>query len=102
MTNELLQQPTPLADPIPAFAGGHIAGNVREAITRAVSAWLLRTPSPHTRKAYEHDLNQFLTAAGIEAGAYEQLPLVRPEHLAAWREMLSAAGQTNSPIRRKL
>jgi hypothetical protein len=40
--------------------------------------------SPHTRKAYEHDLNQFLAAAGIEARAFEHLPQVRPEHVAAW------------------
>ena len=58
-------------------------GNLREAIGRAVAAWLLRTPSPHTRKAYEHDLNQFLAHAGIAAGAFEHLPQVRPEHVAA-------------------
>jgi integrase/recombinase XerD len=102
MTNELAPHPGPSAEPIPAFTGGHIAGNARDAITRAVSAWLLRTPSPHTRKAYDHDLRQFLAAAGIAAGAYEHLPSVRPEHVAAWRESLSASKQTNSTIRRKL
>jgi len=30
-------------------------------------AWLLRTPSPNTRKAYERDLGQFLEHAGIAA-----------------------------------
>jgi hypothetical protein len=65
--NELATIPT--ADPIPAFAGGQVPGNLREAIGRAVDAWLLRTPSPHTRKAYEHDLAQFLAAAGIEPEA---------------------------------
>jgi integrase/recombinase XerD len=79
-----------------------VPGNLCEAIGRAVSAWLLRTPSPHTRKAYEHDLKQFLAHAGIAAGAYEHLPQVRPEHVAAWREQLSADDQTNSTIRRKL
>jgi integrase/recombinase XerD len=90
------------AEPIPAFAGGRVTGDVRQAIAQAVAAWLLRTPSVHTRKAYEQDLNQFLAAAGIEAGAVEELPNVRPEHVAAWRDRLAAAGMTNSSIRRKL
>ena len=88
--------------PIPAFAGGQVPGDLRQAIGRAVAAWLLRTPSSHTRKAYQHDLNQFLSHAGIESGAVENLAQVRPEHVAAWREALSANGQTNSTIRRKL
>jgi len=79
-----------------------VPGDLREAIKRAVDAWLLRTPSPHTRKAYEHDLYQFLAPAGIAAGAFEHLPQVRPEHVAAWRKRLVAVEQTNSTIRRKL
>jgi integrase/recombinase XerD len=102
MPNELATITPAAADPIPAFAGGQVPGDLRQAIRRAVAAWLIRTPSPHTRKAYDHDLNQFLAAAGIAAGAFEQLPQVRPEHVAAWRDQLSAAGQTNSTIRRKL
>ena len=69
-------------------------GNLREAIGRAVSAWLLLTPSPHTHKAYEHDLNQFLTAVGIEAGAFERLPEARPEHISAWGDRLASGGMT--------
>jgi site-specific recombinase XerD len=59
-------------------------------------------PSPHTRRAYESDLGQFLAHAGIEAGAWEQLAAIRPEHVAAWRDALTDDGQTNSSIRRKL
>jgi integrase/recombinase XerD len=92
----------PSGDPIPAFTGGAIQGDVREAIGKAVGAWLRRTPSPHTRTAYEHDLGQFLNHAGIPADAYEQLPLIRPEHVADWRDQLAAGGMTNSSIRRKL
>jgi integrase/recombinase XerD len=90
------------AEPIPAFAGGQVPGNPREAIGRAVEAWLLRTPSRHTRKAYVQDLNQFLAAAGIEPGAFEHLPNVRPEHVSRWRDQLAAKRLTNSTIRRKL
>jgi integrase/recombinase XerD len=93
---------TTSAEPIPAFAGGQVPGSLREAIRQAVEAWLLRTPSPHTRNAYEHDLHQFLAAAGIADDAFEQLAQVRPEHVAAWRDRLAAGGMTNSSIRRKL
>ncbi len=89
------------SDPIPAFVGG-LPADLREQMTKAVKAWMLRTPSPHTRRAYESDLDQFLAHAGIEAGAWEQLAAVRPEDVAAWRERLAEAGMTNSSIRRKL
>jgi site-specific recombinase XerD len=59
-------------------------------------------PLPHTRRAYESDLDQFLAHAGIEAGAWEQLAAIRPEDVAKWRDALSAGKQTNSTIRRKL
>jgi hypothetical protein len=52
--------------------------------------------SPHTRRAYRLDLDQFLAAAGIQPDAWEHLAAIRPEPVAAWREPLSAAGQTNS------
>jgi integrase/recombinase XerD len=92
----------PSGDPIPAFAGGAIQGDVRAEIGKAVDAWLLRTPSPHTRRAYRHDLGQFLDHAGIPADAWDRLPQIRPEHVAAWRDRLAAGGMTNSSIRRKL
>jgi len=93
--------PTTPADPIPAFAGV-LPADLREQMTKAVKAWMLRTPSPHTRRAYESDLEQFLAHAGIEAGAWEKLAAIRPEDVAAWRDALTDGGQTNSSIRRKL
>src|SRR5580704_16988299 len=90
---------TAVNDPIPAFTG-QVPGDLRQAIGQAVDAWLLRTPSPHTRKAYEHDLNQFLAATGIEPDALEHLAAIRPEHVSQWRDQLAASGQTNSTIRR--
>ena len=71
-------------------------------MTKAVKAWMLRTPSPHTRRAYQSDLDQFLAHAGIKAGAWEQLAAVRPEDVSSWRDALAADEQTNSTIRRKL
>ncbi len=88
-------------DLIPAFAGG-LPSDLREQMTKAVKARKLHTPSPHTRRAYESDLDQFLAHVGIEAGAWERLAQVRPEDVAAWRDALTADEQTNSTIRRKL
>jgi integrase/recombinase XerD len=87
--------------PIPAFVGA-LPADLRKPMTQAFRAWLLRTPSPHTRRAYQSELDQFLAHAGIEAGAWEQLAQVRPEHVAAWRDALTADEQTNSTIRRKM
>jgi site-specific recombinase XerD len=90
-----------LAEPIPAFTG-QVPGSLREAIGRAVEAWLLRTPSPHTRRAYRLDLDQFLAASSIQPDAWEDLAAIRPEHVSQWRDRLAAEGMTNSSIRRKL
>lgn len=90
------------AEPIPAFSGASLPADLRTAMAAAVTAWLLRTPSAETRRAYRGDLDQFFKRAGITAGAWEQLAAVRPEHVAHWRDALAEAGQTNSTIRRKL
>jgi integrase/recombinase XerD len=99
--SELVTITQTTAEPIPAFTG-QMPGDLRQAIRHAVDAWLLRTPSPHTRRAYRLDLDQFLAASGIQADAWEQLAAIRPEHVSQWRERLAAAGMTNSSIRRKL
>ncbi len=88
--------------PISAFTGGPVPGDLRDQMTKAVMAWLLRTVSPHTKKAYRQDLEQFLTHAGIAADAWEQLAQIRPEYVTAWRKQFASAGMPNSTIRRKL
>lgn len=88
----------------PAFAGSTDLSDteLRKSLAAAVRAWLLRTPSLETRENYDRDLQQFLQFCGIEPHEPEQLTLVRPEHVAAWREALQSAGLANSTIRRKL
>lgn len=94
--------------PIPAFAGQELkqfsdsAATMRNQMTAAVGAWLRRTPSAHTRRAYERDLAQFLAHAGIADGAWEELANVRPENVASWRDALLAAEQTPSTVCRKM
>lgn len=88
----------------PAFAGPRdlTTAEVQEALTQAIQAWLLRTPSVQTRQNYQRDLNQFLKFCCIAADQIDELTLVRPEHVAAWRESLQSASLSNSTIRRKL
>jgi integrase/recombinase XerD len=89
-------------EPIPAFAGRGLPLDLRGAMTAAVEAWLIRTPSEETRRAYASDLEQFLAFAGIAAGEWLELSTIRPEHVSRWRDALAEAGLTNSSIRRKL
>lgn len=106
MTDEEQRQRTTieLTVPIPAFAGtSELAGPaLRESLTRAVAAWLLRTPSLATRKNYRRDLDQFLKFASICPERLEHLVDVRPEDVALWREQLQDHGLANSTIARKL
>jgi integrase/recombinase XerD len=90
------------SEPIPAFAGVGLPQNLRAAKTAAVDAWLIRTPSEETRRAYASDLEQFLGFVGITASEWERLATIRPEQVSCWRDALAEAGLTNSSIRRKL
>ncbi|WP_010034155.1 tyrosine-type recombinase/integrase [Gemmata obscuriglobus] len=76
--------------------------DLRSQLAEAVSAWLTRSPSVETRSGYARDLNQFMAHAGIAVRAWDELPHVRPGHIAAWRDQLLAAGLTNAAISRKL
>jgi integrase/recombinase XerD len=103
--DELLSQeiePVAAAEPIPAFSGGNLPVDRRAAFTAAFDAWLLRTPSADTRRAYQSDTDQFLAFAGIAPGAFEQLATIRPEQVSRWRDQLASADLAASSIRRKL
>jgi len=76
--------------------------DLRSQLAEAVSAWLTRSPSLETRSGYSRDLNRFLRHVGIADGAWDELPRIRPGHVAAWRDHLLAAGQTSTAISRKL
>jgi integrase/recombinase XerD len=75
---------------------------LRLQLAEAVAAWLTRSPSAETRSGYARDLNQFLRHAGIAPEAWDELPRIRPAHVASWRDHLLAAGQTATAISRKL
>jgi integrase/recombinase XerD len=77
-------------------------GELDRQVTEALEAWLVRTPSRNTRENYSLDLNQFLDFVKIPSDRLGQLAEVRPRQIAAWRDLLQAAGLTNSSIRRKM
>lgn len=89
---------------IPAFDAGRTltADSIRSRFAEATLAWLNRTPSPNTTSNYRRDLEQFLAFCGIPVDCLEQLPSIRPRHVAEWRDALRAKGMTNSTISRKL
>jgi integrase/recombinase XerD len=93
-----------LPAPAPAFAGPtELRGqSLKDSVTQAIAAWLLRTPSAATRKNYRRDLEQFFSFLGIARDAPEIVLNTRPGDVAAWRERLSDQGLANSTIARKL
>lgn len=98
------QAKTCLPVPAPAFAVSAELCNasLRDSVTQATEAWLLRTPSVATRKNYRRDLNQFLKFAGVPRERLERLLDTRPEDVASWRERLCDQGLANSTVVRKL
>lgn len=84
--------------PIPVALPGHFAGSFRDAL----SAWLMRSPSPDTRANYARDLRQFCEFTSIGPDSLELLGHVAPWQVAAWRDKLHRRGMTASTIRRKL
>jgi integrase/recombinase XerD len=90
---------------VPRAFGGGVAltkDALRSEIAKAASDWLARTPSVHTRAAYVNDLKQFVAFVGLKPDEWEGLMRIRPGDVAAWRDALQAAGQTNATVRRKL
>jgi integrase/recombinase XerD len=75
---------------------------ITDQIRSACQAWLAKSPSRDTRSNYERDIKQFLAFAGISGDEPEKLAGVRPEHVSAWRDHLTAKKLTNSSIRRKM
>ena len=63
---------------------------LRSVLQEVIDAWLQKSISIHTRKAYRHDLEQFFKFIGIDAQHCEQLTNIRPSHVALWRDELQS------------
>ncbi|MFT7537449.1 MAG: integrase/recombinase XerD, partial [Hyphomicrobiaceae bacterium] len=66
----------------------------------AVFVWLANIDNPNTRRAYQGDLEAFVSFCGIETPA--ELRLVTRAHIIAWRTELEAHELAPATIRRKL
>ena len=78
----------------PAFGGTaptDLAG-LRSVIDQAKQAWLSKTESAKTRRAYSRDLDQFLEFLGHPTDQIEQFTRILPEDVTRWRDHLLAAG----------
>lgn len=78
------------------------APSIGNQIATACQAWLMKSPSLDTRSNYERDIKQFLAFANISGDEPQKLAQVRPEHVAGWRDDMTAKKLTNSSIRRKM
>jgi integrase/recombinase XerD len=76
--------------------------DIEHQLKDACRAWLLKSPSADTRSNYIRDLDQFLVFCGFASADKHKLTLIRPEHVATWRDHLAQQQLTNSSIRRKL
>jgi integrase/recombinase XerD len=75
---------------------------LNEYFAEAVRGWLLRTASEQTRVNYRRDFEQFLRFVKIEPTGLADLRMIRPEHVAVWRDQLQKLGRSNATIRRKM
>lgn len=75
---------------------------LRQQVTEACQAWLMKSPSQATRENYFRDLQQFISFIGMPHDQLERLLQVLPRQVSAWRDHLASEGLTNNSIRRKL
>lgn len=88
----------------PAFGGspGRTHLDLRAKIAQVVADWLKKSMSPHTRRAYRADLEAFLRFHGRDPVELEWLVAVIPDHVAAWRDAMTAASHRDRSIARRM
>lgn len=94
-------------DAAPVFSSSHAVSDqptveLRQPFGEAIQAWLSKSRSADTRSNYARDLRQFLAFHQIRPGHWEQLVVIRPSHVSAWRDHLLSLGRANSGVYRKL
>ena len=89
------QELIPATDYKPPIFDGERSRQVaqlRPMVAEAFEAWLRKTESARTRKAYRRDVEQFLTFHGLKPHHVEELTCMVPEHITSWRDHLLASG----------
>ena len=80
---------------LPPVFGGEAPKDLvelRNVIERAKLAWLRRTESEKTRRAYGRDLEQFLEFLGAQPTELEHMTRIVPDDVSGWRDHLLANG----------
>lgn len=98
MPNQVIESHVQTLTTVNEFRG--IVADDSSPLRQACRAWLVKSPSLDTRSNYARDFQQFIDFAGL--ASVDDLPKVRPEHVAAWRDHLAARGLANNSICRKL
>jgi site-specific recombinase XerD len=62
--------------------------------------WFASIESPHTRRAYQQDIQEFMNFASITTP--EVFRTVNRAHILAWRKVLETKGLSGATVRRKL
>ena len=65
-------------------------------------AWLTKSASAATQKAYARDVALFMRFVGIDVNRLDRLTQVRPFTVAAWRDHLRDRGLAPASIGRKI
>lgn len=65
---------------------------LRPVIETAFKAWLNKTESAATRRAYRKDVEQFLEFHGLNPTHVEQMTRITPDGVTTWRDHLLAKG----------
>lgn len=73
-----------------------------QALREAFLAWLTKSASSATQKAYARDVALFMRFAGIPPNQLERLSQIRPFTVAAWRDHLRDRGLAATSIGRKI
>ena len=92
-TTRLVPASNPLPLP-PAFSGTlpRSLAELRPVIENAFDAWLNKTQSEKTKRAYRTDVEQFLNFHGLNPTHIEQMTRMVPDDVSSWRDHLLAAG----------
>jgi len=79
----------------PIFSGQALPQSLtklRPVIETAFEAWLNKTESAATRRAYRKDVEQFLAYHNLNPTHVEQMTRMTPDDVTAWRDFLLSSG----------
>ena len=88
MPNEVTRSPQD-SEIVPAAPGDRLLTRAEFHTLKSVppeTEWFAGIDSPNTKRAYQHDVEEFIRFLGIQSG--EELRDVQPAHIIAWKTVL--------------